>query len=427
MTDQGHKLGEVLRAAREGKGVDLRRVERDTKIRERYLLALESGDYRDLPGSVYTRGFLRNYGTYLGLDPEYLIDLYRLETSTTVERPRVPAPPRPIAAARSRSFVITPGLVVAALLTVGVGAFVAYLGWELINFARTPELRITDPATNVSAYTELTMVVRGITAPNARVTVGNLRENPSVEADDEGRFEVTVELVPGSNVIELVARDPVTSRDSEPEQRTVVVVGEVAASEPPPGLLSLEAPAPEASGPSPVSIAGTSSTAPVEVSATLVSPAAATFSITGAGGQAVPAPESPPAAPTPLTLEPDATGAFAGELALPPGTWQITVGAPDVEAVTREVVVAPPDGISGTLRVGDAASYLEVEQDGAPLSDLSGAIAPGGTEVAVAAAEELRVLAGNAAAVELTINGIPIGAMGGDGEVVEWRITPSGG
>ncbi|MBA3587806.1 MAG: helix-turn-helix domain-containing protein, partial [Chloroflexi bacterium] len=47
MTDQVHKLGEVLRAAREARSVDLPRVERDTKIRERYLSALERGEYRE--------------------------------------------------------------------------------------------------------------------------------------------------------------------------------------------------------------------------------------------------------------------------------------------------------------------------------------------------------------------------------------------
>ena len=101
MTDEptGHKLGEVLRAAREARGVDLARVERETKIRARYLTALETGDYRDLPGAVYTKGFLRNYGAYLGLDAEYLIDLYRLESSSTLsERVSVQPPPRPITA-----------------------------------------------------------------------------------------------------------------------------------------------------------------------------------------------------------------------------------------------------------------------------------------------------------------------------------------
>ena len=59
-------LPERLLAAREAKGVDLYRAERDTKIRARYLGALERGDYRELPGAVYTKGFLRNYALYLG-------------------------------------------------------------------------------------------------------------------------------------------------------------------------------------------------------------------------------------------------------------------------------------------------------------------------------------------------------------------------
>ena len=63
-------LPERLIAAREQKGVDLLRAERDTKIRARYLAALERGDYRELPGAVYTKGFLRNYALYLGLDPD---------------------------------------------------------------------------------------------------------------------------------------------------------------------------------------------------------------------------------------------------------------------------------------------------------------------------------------------------------------------
>ncbi len=69
MTEPLHKLGEVLRAARESKGVDLARVERETKIRVRYLSALEHGEYGELPGAVYTKGFLRNYGAVPGSRP----------------------------------------------------------------------------------------------------------------------------------------------------------------------------------------------------------------------------------------------------------------------------------------------------------------------------------------------------------------------
>ena len=102
----------MLRTAREAKGVDLARVERDTKIRERYLSALEDGDYAELPGAVYTKGFLRNYGAYLGLDTEYLIDLYRLESSQPTEReahrahaaPADQHPPQPAVRASRRAW-----------------------------------------------------------------------------------------------------------------------------------------------------------------------------------------------------------------------------------------------------------------------------------------------------------------------------------
>ena len=72
-------LPERLLAARERKGVDLYRAERDTKIRARYLAALERGDYRELPGAVYTKGFLRNYALYLGLDPDEVLLQWRRE------------------------------------------------------------------------------------------------------------------------------------------------------------------------------------------------------------------------------------------------------------------------------------------------------------------------------------------------------------
>src|SRR4051794_6405898 len=54
-TSRPGPLPERLYAARERKGVDLYRAERDTKIRARYLAALERGEYRELPGDVYTK------------------------------------------------------------------------------------------------------------------------------------------------------------------------------------------------------------------------------------------------------------------------------------------------------------------------------------------------------------------------------------
>jgi cytoskeletal protein RodZ len=426
VTGDVHKLGEVLRTAREGKGVDLERVERETKIRERYLSALERGEYRELPGAVYTKGFLRNYGAYLGLDPEYLIDLYRIESAAAAgERPRLPAPPRPLRARRTRAFVVTPGAVIAAILTILVGGFVAYLGFEFVNFARTPELRITDPPGNVNGHTELSITVRGVTEPNASVKVSNLPENPTVVADADGNFEVTLRLLPGSNVLQLVASDPTTGRDSEMEQRTILVVTDVGASPSPmPAGLALDEPVAGTTVRGGVPLAGTASpNAEITVTATLVQPPTPTFAVTDAAGEPVAIRAAEPTTPDPLTLTADASGAFAGELGLRPGDWKLNVAAPGGEPISRRVNVGVRDGLRATLRLAGAASYLEVAEDGTPVEGVSGGIAAPGERIDLAADKELRILAGNAGAVRLTINGIAVGVMGGDGAVVEWRIT----
>ena len=429
MTGDVHKLGEVLRTAREGKGVDLARVERDTKIRERYLSALERGDYRDLPGAVYTKGFLRNYGAYLGLDPEYLIDLYRIESgAASGERLRAPAAPRPLAARRSRSFVVTPGAVVAAILTIMVGGFVAYLGFEFVNFARQPELRITDPPGNVNGHVGLEITIRGVTEPNASVKVSNLPENPTVTADADGQFEVVVGLLPGSNVVELVANDPTTGRDSEMERRTILVVTDAAGPSAAPTAFSLDQPAAGGTHRGAVPISGTAPPgAELTVTATLVEPPTPTFAVADAAGQPVPIEATPPPPPDPMTLTADEDGAFSGELELRPGRWRLRVAQGDADPLTRPVDVGPRRGLQATLRLDGAESYLEVEEDGTPVAGVSGAIAAPGDRVELSANDELRILAGNAGAVRLTINGIGIAAMGGDGAVVEWRITRTAG
>jgi cytoskeleton protein RodZ len=428
VTDQElHKLGEVLRTAREAKGVDLARVERDTKIRTRYLSALERGEYRELPGSVYTKGFLRNYAAYLGLDAEYLIDLYRLESAgVTPERLTVPTPPRPITTRRGRAFVLTPGAVVAALLTVGVGFFVVYLVNEFVTFARTPELRITDPATDVAGYQGTAYTIRGITEPNSRVTVSGLPENPTVTADGKGAFEVRVELLPGRNLITLVASDPLTGRDSAEVHRTIEVGSGGPSPSAPGGLFALTAPEEGATRSGPVELAGTATAGTVvNVTAVLVSVPPASMRVVTLAGQDVPIPAASPVPPAPLMLTAGTDGAFSGTLPLPAGSWDVTVTPGDAanQAIKRRVTVAVAVGLHGTITISGGPSYLEIDEDGRPKDGISGRVSKAGTVVQLSAQTTLRIRVGNAGAVHLVLNGVDFGTMGGNGAVVEWRVT----
>ena len=71
------EIGRTLREAREARGLSLEEVQADTKIRRKYLQALEEGREDEFPADVYLRGFLRSYANYLGLDGLALVEEYR--------------------------------------------------------------------------------------------------------------------------------------------------------------------------------------------------------------------------------------------------------------------------------------------------------------------------------------------------------------
>ena len=61
-------LGEKLRQAREERGISINEVAEQTRISPQYLKAIESDDYKPLPGGIFNKGFLRSYARYIGFD-----------------------------------------------------------------------------------------------------------------------------------------------------------------------------------------------------------------------------------------------------------------------------------------------------------------------------------------------------------------------
>jgi hypothetical protein len=91
---RGPGIGATLKEARRRLGMDIKEAEERTKIRTRYLRALEAEDWEVLPAPAYVRGFLRTYGQILGLDGGALADRYR----RSYEEPAAAAvaPPEPV-------------------------------------------------------------------------------------------------------------------------------------------------------------------------------------------------------------------------------------------------------------------------------------------------------------------------------------------
>ena len=92
-----NELGQLLRETREGNEISLAEAEARTRIRQKFIAAMEAEDWNALPGEVATRGFLGNYATYLGLDEARVFQLYqsRAKPATSAELP-IPSSDRPL-------------------------------------------------------------------------------------------------------------------------------------------------------------------------------------------------------------------------------------------------------------------------------------------------------------------------------------------
>jgi hypothetical protein len=86
------EIGNSLQEARERQGLGYPEIELATKIRAKYIRALEEEDFTAIPGDAYIRGFLRTYAEYLGLDGDVYVDEY---ASRFITSWRDELPPRP--------------------------------------------------------------------------------------------------------------------------------------------------------------------------------------------------------------------------------------------------------------------------------------------------------------------------------------------
>jgi cytoskeleton protein RodZ len=128
--DSPSGIGEALERERVRQGLDMAELEERTKIRGKYLRALENEDWDVLPGPAYTRGFLRTYAATLGLDAEALVDDYR----SRFEGPGAEGFGLPETVLRERRPLDAPGpwyrqrRVVVASLIAGLAALLLVLG-----------------------------------------------------------------------------------------------------------------------------------------------------------------------------------------------------------------------------------------------------------------------------------------------------------
>jgi cytoskeleton protein RodZ len=125
------EIGQTLRETRMRNRIDITEVEAGTKIRAKYLRALENEEWDLLPGPTFVKTFLRSYADYLGLDSRLLVEEYkqRFERPSTMELTPFARGPGPRREHRRRRPWLGPGLVVVFALVVVLGALYVLGSW----------------------------------------------------------------------------------------------------------------------------------------------------------------------------------------------------------------------------------------------------------------------------------------------------------
>lgn len=163
------QVGRLLQEARQARRMTLDEAETATRIRSRYLAALETGEYDQLPTPGHVHGFLRNYAIYLGLDWEEVESLYRKERPTRHFDPGI-FHPQNIALLPRRSLLraelVLVLVIVLVIAVVGGGAFWIY-GRPI--FYPSPTLTFTPTARPVTA-TPQAAVIKASTATRGAFT-----------------------------------------------------------------------------------------------------------------------------------------------------------------------------------------------------------------------------------------------------------------
>ncbi|HEX9496210.1 MAG TPA: RodZ domain-containing protein [Candidatus Limnocylindria bacterium] len=380
------RLGDALRQQREQMGVTLEQATEDTRIRGKFLQAIESGDYQSLPGTVYTKGFLRNYAGYLNLDPEEMVALYTGERGGS-EPARTFAPMRPLV---KRSFIFTPAVLVPVVVLAGILAFVLYVYYQFTTFAVAPHVDITDPPGDaVSQSAEYT--VKGKTNPDGRITVRvlpGLDPLPEVKPARDGTFSVVVPLKPGPNHVEIQVLDP--SGKLAQASRTIQLSPAVS-NEPQAPQLIVEQPA----------NGGTYTNAPVTVSGR-VDKSVASVTVNG----------------TPATIGSDLKFGVTVNFVAGPQTLRVvakTATGAEVQE-TRTVSVSFTAAVVTVRTVGGEA-FIVATVDGAQAPGTN-KVFPAG-QVLTFTGKTVTIRTGNAGATFLSFNGQDLGKMGDAGQVTE--------
>ncbi len=186
-----YTVGDLLKKARQEKELTLQQVEKQTRIRSKYLKSIEQNNWKEFPSKVYISGLIRSYAKFLGIDPAKAIAYFRRDYEKIEEvkfRKHIP----------SLHLLPETKKIVIGVLTIVFLSFIGYFAYQLHLYLAPPGVLIVSPKETVFRNkTKITIV--GQTDDDAVVKIFNESYFP----DSNGRFRYDLPLQKGSNPITI--------------------------------------------------------------------------------------------------------------------------------------------------------------------------------------------------------------------------------
>lgn len=182
-------VGQILQQARLKKGYPLSLIEKQIKVREKFLRAIEENNWNFFSSKIYITGIIKNYSAFLGLDHKKILSFFRREYESK-DDVRFQRKVSSLYLISDNRWVVFGILISISLL------FFSYFGYQVYLYMSPPKVMLIEPIQVIFKHTEKVKII-GKTEKEASVTIFGER----VYQNKEGIFEYELPLKEGKNTL----------------------------------------------------------------------------------------------------------------------------------------------------------------------------------------------------------------------------------
>ncbi len=188
-------VGEILLEKRKSLSLSLEQIEKETKIRKKYLEAIEKNNFNFIPESTTAKGFVRNYALVLGLSPENILAVFRRdffedESGQIISRSLSKN-------IENHGFFWTPRATLITLIVAGVIFLSFFFAKQYLRLSSAPGIDLSSPKEGEVFKDKV--LIKGKTDKDATLKV----DDSLISISDNGSFSEEIVLPRGSNIVTI--------------------------------------------------------------------------------------------------------------------------------------------------------------------------------------------------------------------------------